>query len=1172
HRDLKPDNVFLLEQDGKQDFVKIVDFGIAKAAERDLSTGDSEGLRALSSDAMSELEQQLAGTGSSNITMAGTVMGTPGYMAPEQIQGHPQDARVDQYALGCLLYEMLSGQQVFTANGPMTLMLRHASDPVTTLAERLADVPGVTGIPDSLDQLVCRLLSKEPHERFASMTDLAQALEREIELMQLQRGERTVVPTELVQSISQPPVSQSPVSQSPVSQSPVSQPAVPDAPFWRQPLLIALLGLALIFVATAGALWGLRQNQGAGSKLAQELVLKPGELVAWRKSALAVLSQQAQQKTDGGLAAGALVALGRSRDSQQRQILEATLTDARADAVLRAAAAEALGFLGERAALSALHKAVEGLGDAATVANSPELASLRVAVAAALRQLGDSRGGVLLGDALRDSDPVSSLRAALLLCSKEPAALREVLQSALSLPQLPDALRWDVLACLSRLGDGSATATLQGLAGMGTAMGKTAAEEPRIAALARLAQAGDAQALSLLRGLASRRNTHQLVAAQELAQLEQDDILPLLREALADSSASPAARQLASTGLAAVGRPMDARTLGQALERLHASSAADPGVEALKQSIAAAIVQIVAREPALLARNGLGWARSAFADRSWANREAAAAVLGDTSGGEPLRLLTELLRDSNSKVRQSAARALGRRSEPDALLTLRSAYADSDSDVRKESLRATERLISALGLAKRGQVGPVSVVDTVAAVRPLFEQGSSAEQVAAAAVLLRLADKAAQDRVRTWRSTDDAGMRRLYFARLASERDELLAGLKDTVLAVRLAAAERLVDRHGETVQKDALPVLQEAVRAGGEEAVAAYALLVRLGDRSTVTAPEQALLSGATGDRLAAIEAMARLPHGQAVPLLLRAARDPESLVRRLVAEVAADLGEASGNGQAAAAGALAPGVPVLRVLVGDVDPVVRSRAESLLGRLLQQSSTPERQAAIAELLQDAPPVGKAAPETDTRGAAQAGSPSRDGGSGSADGGADSSATEPTTAGERGENSDGKNTARPKPLAAEPFARAGLDAFAASDFKKSQRLLERAHALCGRDRKHAAECAVLVYETSYRLGQIYEQQKALPEAMAEYQTVLRTSTIPRGKAELRSAAQQAVSRLSARLGQVIVRSPGKPGSKKACEEVTMWMRPGPALIKVGGKLEPIEVRSQAVTHVGLCP
>ena len=94
----------------------------------------------------------------------------------------------------------------------------------------------------------------------------------------------------------------------------------------------------------------------------------------------------------------------------------------------------------------------------------------------------------------------------------------------------------------------------------------------------------------------------------------------------------------------------------------------------------------------------------------------------------------------------------------------------------------------------------------------------------------------------------------------------------------------------------------------------------------------------------------------------------------------------------------------------------------------------------------------------------------------------------------------------------------------------------------------------------------------ALPEAMAEYQTVLRTSTIPRGKAELRSAAQQAVSRLSARLGQVIVRSPGKPGSKKACEEVTMWMRPGPALIKVGGKLEPIEVRSQAVTHVGLCP
>lgn len=1163
HRDLKPDNVFLLEQDGKPDFVKIVDFGIAKAAERNLSVGDSDNAQPLSEQALAELEQQPAGA--ANITMAGTVMGTPGYMAPEQIQGHPQDARVDQYALGCLLYEMIVGQQVFSANGPMTLMLRHAADPVTPLRERLAEIVGVPGIPESLDQLVCRLLAKEPSERFASMTELAQALENEIERMQVQRGERALVPAELMQSISQPPPA--PVT-APV---PVSLPAPVEPPFWRQPLLIAVIGLSLIGVATAGALWGLRQNTRARSSQAQEITLKPGELLSLRKQALSVLTQQAQQRASMELSSGAVLALGRGRDPQQRAALEAMLADSSTDPTLRAAAAEALGLLGDRAALPALHKVIDGLADAATVGKNPDLANLRVVLAGTLRQLGDERGAAILIEALRADDPVSSLRAALLLCSAEPPSLREVLQRALSVPQLPATLRWDVLACLSRLGDASAAQRLQALSSLGSAAGKTAVSEEQIAALTRLAQAGDVQALTQLRSLAARRSAHQLLAAHALAQLDQDDVLPLLREVLADSGALPAARQLAIAGLALVGRPVDARALGQALGSQGAAPAADPEAELLRQGLAAAIVQIVAREPALLSRSGLDWARSAFTDRSWAAREAAATVLGDADGSEPLRLLSTLLRDGNSKVRVSAARALGRRSEADALLALRSAYSDSDSDVRKESLRATERLVGTLGLVKLGQVGSVRLADLVAAVKPLFEQGSASDQVAAAAVLLRAGDKATQDKVRGWRSAEDASMRRLYFARLATEKDELLLGLKDPVLAVRLAAAGRLVDRQGDTVQKEALPVLQEAVRAGGEEAIAAFALLARLGDRSA-TLPEQALQSATTGDRLAAIEAMARLPHAQAVPLLLRAARDPEPLVRRLVAEVAADLGEVGVDGKPAASSEIAPGVPVLRILVGDSDSVVRARAELLLGRLLQQSSPADRQAAIAELLQESPsaakPAGASEPTT-VKPTASAGAGAGD--AGSPDAGATASDGEATAA---ADGSDAKEAARPKPLAAEPFARAGLDAFAAHDLKKAQRLLEKAHALCSRDRKHAAECAVLTYETSYRLGQIYEQQKALPEAMTEYQKLLRTSTAPRGKAELRSATQEAVGRLSSRLGQVIVRSQGKPGGKKtpACEEVTMWMRPGPALLKVDGKLEPIEVRAQAVTKVGSCP
>jgi hypothetical protein len=88
---------------------------------------------------------------------------------------------------------------------------------------------------------------------------------------------------------------------------------------------------------------------------------------------------------------------------------------------------------------------------------------------------------------------------------------------------------------------------------------------------------------------------------------------------------------------------------------------------------------------------------------------------------------------------------------------------------------------------------------------------------------------------------------------------------------------------------------------------------------------------------------------------------------------------------------------------------------------------------------------------------------------------------------------------------------------------------------------------------------------------MSEYQKVLRSASVPKGKAGLRSEAQAAAERLAGRLGQVIVRSPGG-GKKAGCDETTMWMRPGPALIKVDGKLEPIEVRAQAITKVGSCP
>ena len=120
HRDMKPDNVFLLEQDGNTDFVKIVDFGIAKQA------ADGTPPPKLDSPAGG-----IAITGSgaelrrSPHTLPGTLLGTPGYMSPEQARGTAIDFRVDQYSLGCILFEMLSSTLPFDDDTVGGLLRKH---------------------------------------------------------------------------------------------------------------------------------------------------------------------------------------------------------------------------------------------------------------------------------------------------------------------------------------------------------------------------------------------------------------------------------------------------------------------------------------------------------------------------------------------------------------------------------------------------------------------------------------------------------------------------------------------------------------------------------------------------------------------------------------------------------------------------------------------------------------------------------------------------------------------------------------------------------------------------------------------------------------------------------------------------------------------------------------
>jgi serine/threonine-protein kinase len=156
HRDLKPENVMLVVRDGDPDFVKVLDFGIAKVQIGELTASDVS----------------QAGPGQPVLTQAGMVYGTPEYMAPEQALGQTVDARADLYALGCITYEMLCGVRPFDAESKVALLGMQVTAPVPAMATKAPDA----SIPPEVEALVKRLLAKEASERLGEARELIEGI------------------------------------------------------------------------------------------------------------------------------------------------------------------------------------------------------------------------------------------------------------------------------------------------------------------------------------------------------------------------------------------------------------------------------------------------------------------------------------------------------------------------------------------------------------------------------------------------------------------------------------------------------------------------------------------------------------------------------------------------------------------------------------------------------------------------------------------------------------------------------------------------------------------------------------------------------------------------------------------------------------------------------------
>lgn len=146
HRDIKPENVLVTQGTDDADYVKVLDFGLAQ---------------------LRESKDQ------ANITQKGNVIGTPYYMAPEQIRGEEVDHRVDIYAIGATMYRMITGVVPFPAKTPVGVLTKCLTEALEPPCKRRPDL----NIPGELEAVIMRAMAKEPSERFATVRGLRKALQ-----------------------------------------------------------------------------------------------------------------------------------------------------------------------------------------------------------------------------------------------------------------------------------------------------------------------------------------------------------------------------------------------------------------------------------------------------------------------------------------------------------------------------------------------------------------------------------------------------------------------------------------------------------------------------------------------------------------------------------------------------------------------------------------------------------------------------------------------------------------------------------------------------------------------------------------------------------------------------------------------------------------------------------
>ena len=866
HRDLKPDNIWLKKVGDGPVEVKLLDFGIAKLVGEDSPT--------------------------EKLTRTGSIMGTPHYMSPEQINGSKDiDLRTDIYAMGVIMYEMFAGRTPFLGETLQAIMTGH----LFTEPPRLDDVPKNLGVPAPIAKIIDCMLAKDVAERYGSASDVLADL-RAIN----KDGEPTVADSLTPERVPGQPRTMVPGSTQPGASAPM--PTAPPAPVAKKRSFGMVIGAA-VAAATIGGVLHMKKSAPAPAPIAKTEASKPAPVAPpaekpidydqVRKDAQTTLRASIKEAEPAVRVQGS-DALGKIKDQPSVPALT-ELTEKDPDAETRGHAADALGQIGAKPAMALLTKLEKDAPD-----------PLKPWYASALARLGDKDAKKRLLKYAADKDLKVAFKAALALADVSQSGDADTLKSLRALAgheqELNEIAPYAgaiILTKMAGMHDDKARKILYSIL-------ESPDEGSRLAAAEGLAKLGDDAGKKVLEAVYNNEaSPNRLIATVALIPLGDYIGFDLIAQKLTDKD--PETRRLAARGLGEIGERKSVKAL------LDVVSDKDWSV---RISAAVALVAIVGLDPQVLAQASVDWTKSALGSEDWAVRKAAAGVLGDMPEKDAVPLLASAIADTDPNVRLAASTSARKMHSAEAANQVASAAkAEKDPKVKEEQVKAL------------GAIGNAAAHDT------LVELAADPGRVGvfAAGSLIAVGDPAGKAKLDIAVASPQEDMRLAAVQSASQAKNAIVVPTLKTAVAdkafdVRFAAAEGLAGFKAEKAA--AVPILQDALTNKDVSIEGrAETALIELGEKpANAPSPADMIESPDANIRLAAIPIIKELPVSEAAPLLRRLVTDSNSDVRR--AGVDAIERVASKDKDAA--------IKLYKPLLNDEDAVVRSKAAGQLSRLV--------------------------------------------------------------------------------------------------------------------------------------------------------------------------------------------------------------------------------------------